>query len=116
MASLFFAGCYASCCDLESSGPFACGHLSDQVITFAEDVARHLPRPMRFLSTRADPCRNRGCAVGHARDQPDDRFLIVNGDLLFDTDIASFLVDPWISQVQSRMFFCERRMTSRDTA
>ena len=68
------------------------GHLSDQVIAFAEDAARHLPKPMRICVSREPIRAGTGGALWHARDQLHDRFLMVNGDSLFDTNIASFLV------------------------
>ena len=72
------------------------GHLSATVERAVEDLARALPRPAR-ITLSVEPVRaGTGGAVFHARDRLDERFLLCNGDSLFDGNLARLLAaaDP----------------------
>jgi dTDP-glucose pyrophosphorylase len=67
------------------------GHLSDQILAQSDGLQRGLPKPVR-LRFSPEPIRaGTGGALWHAREQLDDRFLLVNGDSWFDTNIARFI-------------------------
>lgn len=67
------------------------GHQSESLHSFARDVRQFLPRPLSIrVSVEPSPAGTGG-AVWHARDQLADRFLLMNGDSWFDTDLARFL-------------------------
>lgn len=67
------------------------GHLSEAVERAVEDLARALPRPAR-ITLSVEPVRaGTGGAVVHARDRLDERFLLCNGDSLFDGNLARLL-------------------------
>jgi D,D-heptose 1,7-bisphosphate phosphatase len=67
------------------------GHLSDRVEGSVRAIAAELPRPLR-LEFAQEPVRaGTGGALFHARDRLDERFLLCNGDSLFDCNIADLL-------------------------
>lgn len=67
------------------------GHLSDVVEQLAEDLQARLPTGAR-VTLSPEPVRaGTGGAVYHARDRLDERFLLCNGDSLFDGNLASLL-------------------------
>ncbi|MBN8871954.1 MAG: HAD-IIIA family hydrolase [Rhodospirillales bacterium] len=67
------------------------GHLSDAVEQAVEALARSLPRPAR-ITLSVEPVRaGTGGAVFHARDRLDERFLLCNGDSLFDGNLSRLL-------------------------
>jgi D,D-heptose 1,7-bisphosphate phosphatase len=67
------------------------GHLSDRVEASVRAIAAELPRPLR-LEFALEPMRaGTGGALFHARDRLDDRFLLCNGDSLFDCNLAALL-------------------------
>lgn len=67
------------------------GHLSDVVERAAADIQAALPRGAR-VSLSLEPIRaGTGGAVYHARDRLDQRFLLCNGDSLFDGNLAALL-------------------------
>ena len=69
------------------------GHLSDRVEASVRAIAAELPRPLR-LEFALEPMRaGTGGALFHARDRLDDRFLLCNGDSLFDCNLAGLLAD-----------------------
>ena len=69
------------------------GHLSDRVAEAVETIRPTLPgRPNITLSR--EPIRaGTGGALAHARDLLDDRFLLLNGDTLFDFNLSNLLSD-----------------------
>lgn len=69
------------------------GHLSEEIEKTVTTIQAQLPRPVR-ISLSVEPERaGTGGAVFHARDQLTERFLLCNGDSLFDCNIASLLED-----------------------
>jgi len=69
------------------------GHLSGAVEQALGDLQVHLPSPARItLSTEPAPAGTAG-ALFHARDRLEDRFLLANGDTLFDCNLARLLAD-----------------------
>jgi NDP-sugar pyrophosphorylase family protein len=67
------------------------GHLSAEIEKAAADIQAALPRPVR-ISLSEEPIRaGTGGAVYHARNLLRDRFLLCNGDSLFDCNLASLL-------------------------
>jgi D,D-heptose 1,7-bisphosphate phosphatase len=67
------------------------GHLSAEIENAAADIQAALPRPARIILSE-EPIRvGTGGAVYHARDQLQDRFLLCNGDSLFDCNLANLL-------------------------
>jgi D-glycero-D-manno-heptose 1,7-bisphosphate phosphatase len=67
------------------------GHKSAAFDTDA--LRRHLPVPVRIaLSIEPSPLGSAG-ALAHARPHLADRFLLANGDTLFDCNLASLLAD-----------------------
>jgi D-glycero-D-manno-heptose 1,7-bisphosphate phosphatase len=69
------------------------GHLSDAVERAVADLQSRLPGPVRItLSVEPTPAGTAG-ALFHARDRLEDRFLLANGDTLFDCNLARLLAD-----------------------
>jgi D,D-heptose 1,7-bisphosphate phosphatase len=67
------------------------GHLSDRVEASVRAIAAELPRPLR-IEFALEPVRaGTGGALFHARDRLDERFLLCNGDSLFDCNFSSLL-------------------------
>ncbi|HVZ08066.1 HAD-IIIA family hydrolase [Rhodopila sp.] len=67
------------------------GHLSAEVERAAADIQAALPRRTRIVLSEEPVRAGTGGAVFHARDRLDERFLLCNGDSLFDCDLASLL-------------------------
>jgi D-glycero-D-manno-heptose 1,7-bisphosphate phosphatase len=81
------------------------GHLSDRVEASVRAIAAELPRPLR-LEFALEPVRaGTGGALFHARDRLDERFLLCNGDSLFNCNFSRLLAaaaaDP--AEVVGRM-------------
>src|ERR1700733_6902072 len=55
------------------------------------DLASLLPRAVRIVVCREPPRAGTGGAVFHAREHLDQRFLLCNGDSLFDCNLAALL-------------------------
>jgi len=69
------------------------GHRAEQVKAAVNALLATLPREVRILVV-CEPLRaGTGGAVFHARDQLADRFLLCNGDSLFDCNLAGLLSD-----------------------
>ena len=67
------------------------GHLSAEVERAVAAIAASLPREVR-IDISEEPIRaGTGGAVFHARDRLHDRFLLCNGDSLFDCNLANLL-------------------------
>jgi len=69
------------------------GHLSQQVEARVQALADLLPRGARIVISEEPDRAGTGGAVFHARDRLADRFLLCNGDSLFDFNIARLLAD-----------------------
>ena len=67
------------------------GHLSAEIERAAADIQAALPRPARITLSEEPIRAGTGGAVFHARDQLQDRFLLCNGDSLFDCNFANLL-------------------------
>lgn len=69
------------------------GHLSDQVAAQVQALADCLPGPTRIATSEEPERAGTGGAVFHARSKLADRFLLCNGDSLFDFNLARVLRD-----------------------
>jgi D,D-heptose 1,7-bisphosphate phosphatase len=69
------------------------GHLSAEVATRVQTLAALLPREVRIVISEEPMRAGTGGAVCHARALLDQRFLLCNGDSLFDCNLARLLVD-----------------------
>jgi D,D-heptose 1,7-bisphosphate phosphatase len=69
------------------------GHLHGRVAEFAADASRLLPKSVRVRLSREPAAAGTGGAIWHARDLLDEKFLLVNGDSLFDANLASFMAN-----------------------
>ena len=69
------------------------GHLAPQVEDAVRDAAARLPRPLRLRFSAEPTPAGTGGALHWARDLLDERFLLLNGDSLFDTNLARLLAD-----------------------
>ena len=68
------------------------GHLSNVLQAGLQDLRERLPRAVT-LAISEEPVRaGTGGALHHAREHLHDSFLLLNGDSLFDCDLAPFLV------------------------
>ena len=64
------------------------GHLAEEVEARVEELAALLPRKARIVVSREPIRAGTGGALFHARDLLDERFLLCNGDSLFDCNLA----------------------------
>jgi D,D-heptose 1,7-bisphosphate phosphatase len=69
------------------------GHLSDQVAMMVQTLADCLPGPVRIVTSEEPEQAGTGGAVFHARTKLADRFLLCNGDSLFDFNLTRVLRD-----------------------
>jgi D,D-heptose 1,7-bisphosphate phosphatase len=69
------------------------GYLSEQVEAQVQALAALLPRATRIVLSEEPEQAGTGGAVYHARARLADRFLLCNGDSLFDCNIARLLAD-----------------------
>jgi D-glycero-D-manno-heptose 1,7-bisphosphate phosphatase len=67
------------------------GHLSEAVEQAAADIQASLPRAATVTLSQEPFRAGTGGAVFHARDRLDQRFLLCNGDSLFDCNLARLL-------------------------
>jgi D,D-heptose 1,7-bisphosphate phosphatase len=67
------------------------GHLSAEVEASVHALAARLPRQARILVSKEPMRAGTGGAVFHARERLDQRFLLCNGDSLFDFNVAALL-------------------------
>ncbi len=67
------------------------GHLSDVVENAVADIQSRLPNGARITLSQEPLRAGTGGAVYHARDRLDQRFLLCNGDSLFDGNLAGLL-------------------------
>ena len=69
------------------------GHLSDRVAEAVESILPGLPGDARIEMSREPIRAGTGGALLHAQDRLDERFLLLNGDSLFDFNLANLLAD-----------------------
>jgi D,D-heptose 1,7-bisphosphate phosphatase len=69
------------------------GHLSTAVENAAADIQTALPGDVRITLSQEPQRAGTGGAVFHAREQLRERFLLCNGDSLFDSNLAALLAD-----------------------
>ena len=69
------------------------GHLSAEVEAHVQTLAALLPREARIVVSEEPMRAGTGGAVFHARALLDARFLLCNGDSLFDCNLARLLAD-----------------------
>jgi D,D-heptose 1,7-bisphosphate phosphatase len=69
------------------------GYLSDQVVAQVQALAALLPREARIVISEEPEQAGTGGAVFHARGRLAERFLLCNGDSLFDCNMARLLAD-----------------------
>ena len=69
------------------------GHLSEQVEAQVQALAALLPREARIVVSEEPVQAGTGGAVYHARARLTDRFLLCNGDSLFDCNLVRLLAD-----------------------
>jgi D,D-heptose 1,7-bisphosphate phosphatase len=69
------------------------GHLSAEIERAAAEIQAALPRPARITLSEEPIRAGTGGAVFHARARLHDRFLLCNGDSLFDFNLANLLSD-----------------------
>ena len=67
------------------------GHLSETIEARVQTLAARLPRAVRIVVSREPTRAGTGGAVFHARGLLDQRFLLCNGDSLFDCNLAGLL-------------------------
>ncbi len=67
------------------------GHLSDEIEQAVEDLKHLLPKPTRIVLSVEPRRAGTGGALLHARPHLHDRFLLCNGDSLFDCNLATLL-------------------------
>ena len=67
------------------------GHLSGEVIARVEALTALLPRAARIMMSEEPMRAGTGGAVFHGRERLEQRFLLCNGDSLFDCNLANLL-------------------------
>jgi D,D-heptose 1,7-bisphosphate phosphatase len=67
------------------------GHCSEVIEGAIEALAAQLPRKVRVVVSKEPMRAGTGGAVFHARDQLDERFLLCNGDSMFDCNMSVLL-------------------------
>ncbi len=69
------------------------GYRADDLRASLPALLRTLPRPMQVVITEEPAGSGTGGALWHARDLLEPRFLLCNGDSLFDANLAGLLAD-----------------------
>ncbi len=69
------------------------GHGAEQVRAAAPALRAALPRPLHVTVLEEPTRAGTGGALHHARTHLDERFLLLNGDSLFDANLAALLAD-----------------------
>jgi D-glycero-D-manno-heptose 1,7-bisphosphate phosphatase len=64
------------------------GHRSEKIEAFCTEVQKWLPKPVAVRVSVEPMPAGTGGAIWHARDVLEDRFLLINGDSFFDTNLA----------------------------
>ena len=89
------------------------GHLSAEVERAAADIQAALPRAVRIAFSEEPARAGTGGAVFHARDQLQQRFLLCNGDSLFDCNLANLLADAAMDAAMDALGGVTGRMVLR---
>ncbi len=89
------------------------GHLSGVVEAGLQDICRLLPRPVRITISQEPSPAGTGGALHHARQHLHDRFLLLNGDSLFDCDLPAALAADDGPDVIGRLLLRRVKDTSR---
>jgi D,D-heptose 1,7-bisphosphate phosphatase len=79
------------------------GHLSAEVEACVQLLSAMLPRKARIVVSEEPVRAGTGGAIYHARDRLDGRFLLCNGDSLFDCNLARLLAADDDRSVIGRM-------------
>src|ERR1700735_1348402 len=69
------------------------GHLSEALEQAIPSIQAHLPRRVTISVSREPVRAGTGGALFHARDRLGEKFLLCNGDSLFDTNLGALLAD-----------------------
>jgi D,D-heptose 1,7-bisphosphate phosphatase len=69
------------------------GHLSEVLRNSVQDLSSHLPKASRIIVSEEPVRAGTGGALGFAREHLDERFLLCNGDSLFDANLGPLLAD-----------------------
>ena len=69
------------------------GHLSQVLKDNVQSLSSFLPKPARIIVSEEPIRAGTGGALGFARNQLDERFLLCNGDSLFDANLAPLLAE-----------------------
>jgi D,D-heptose 1,7-bisphosphate phosphatase len=91
------------------------GRLSDRVRESLAGIVATLPRPASIVVSEEPGEAGTGGALFYARDRLDERFLLCNGDSLFDFNIATLLAAATgdADEVVGRLALCELADASR---
>ncbi len=90
---------------------FLTGHLSEALRRIVAEIAADLPRALQIRYSEEPIRAGTGGALFHAAALLDERFLLCNGDSLFDTNIAALLADAMADPPDTLA-----RMTVREVA
>lgn len=91
------------------------GHLSEEIEKAAAAIQAGLPGDVRIALSEEPIRAGTGGAVFHARDRLDERFLLCNGDSLFDCNLGNLLAAAAASDATATGWMVLRRLedTSR---
>lgn len=91
------------------------GHLSEEIEKAAAAIQAGLPGGVRIALSEEPIRAGTGGAVFHARDRLDERFLLCNGDSLFDCNLGNLLAAAAASDATATGWMVLRRLedTSR---
>jgi len=91
------------------------GHLSEAVQGAVTAAAAALPKPTRLMFSHEPTPAGTAGALHHARPHLAERFLLCNGDSLFDTNLAALLADAATDgpQTLARLMLCALPDASR---
>ncbi len=67
------------------------GHPADEIESSVQELVALMPRKVRIVLSREPVRAGTGGALFHARDLLDERFLVCNGNSLFDCNLARLL-------------------------
>ena len=88
------------------------GHLSGEVEVRVASLLASLPRDVSIVVSREPLRAGTGGAIWHARNHLDERFLLCNGDSLFDCNLA-WLLSASVADAAGRMLLRETSDVSR---
>jgi len=88
------------------------GHLSGEVEVRVASLLASLPRDVSIVVSREPLRAGTGGAIWHARNHLDERFLLCNGDSLFDCNLA-WLLSASVADAAGKMLLRETSDVSR---